>query len=157
MGSEGLRKLCLLGRHSVEQYLSQSYSLVSQPPPSPSRVTDMTRAVEVMGPRPLANCAPPTLCLAPLSLKLVSPMTVMWAPRPVPLWGLGRTDAAQWGGGGDTLVSVPRCSLLQLGRLQAEACFRQQAVPNTEDATAGERTVNICSRNMLPMEAQAGE
>lgn len=42
-------------------------------------------------------------------------------------------------------------------RLQAEACFRQQAVPSTEDATAGERMVSICSRNMLPVEARAVE
>lgn len=36
--------------------------------------------------------------------------------------------------------------------LQAEACLRQQAVPGTAEAMAGERMVGICCGNMLPME-----
>lgn len=47
--------------------------------------------------------------------------------------------------------------LATVRRLQAEACFHQQAVPSTKDAMAGERMVSICSQNMLPMEAQAAE
>lgn len=45
--------------------------------------------------------------------------------------------------------------LATVRRLQAEACFRQQAVPGAEDALAGESMVSMCSRNMLPMEAHA--
>lgn len=37
-------------------------------------------------------------------------------------------------------------------RLQAEACLRQQAVPGTAEAMAGERMAGICCGNMLPME-----
>jgi hypothetical protein len=45
--------------------------------------------------------------------------------------------------------------LAKVRRLQAEACFRQQAVLSTGDAVAVERMVSICFRNMLPAEAHA--
>lgn len=36
--------------------------------------------------------------------------------------------------------------------LQAEACLRQKAVPDTAEAMAGERMVGICYGNKLPVE-----